>query len=265
MTPPSTLIETPAPAVLPDHTQLPCTDGLPVNNFQEHPQSNLLTSSILPRLREIYPDGQFCIGEDCGIYWRHAREPLDGCKAPDWFLVPGVPPMLDGQLRRSYVLWQEVLRPLIVIEYVSGNGSEERDTTPFRGKWWVYEQAIAATYYAIYEVERSTVELYHLAGGRYRPVTATVAGRLPVTELGVELGIWPGIYRGMDLPWLRVWDASTAQLLPSEEERAEAERQRAESERQRAEAERQRAEAERQRAIRLAEKLRSLGIDPDTV
>ncbi|MCT7988671.1 Uma2 family endonuclease [Laspinema olomoucense] len=41
--------------------------------------------------------------------------------------------------------------------------------------------------------------------------------------------------------------------------------QRAEEERQRAEEERQRAEEERQRADRLAQRLRDMGIDPDTV
>ena len=49
----------------------------------------------------------------------------------------------------------------------------------------------------------------------------------------------------------------------AEHERAEAERERAEAERERAEAEHERAEAERERAERLAEKLRSMGIDPD--
>ncbi|MBD2021982.1 DUF874 family protein [Leptolyngbya sp. FACHB-36] len=53
------------------------------------------------------------------------------------------------------------------------------------------------------------------------------------------------------------------QQLAQERQRAEQERQRAEQERQRAEQERQRAEQERQRADRLAEQLRSLGIDPE--
>ncbi|KPQ37885.1 MAG: hypothetical protein HLUCCO16_15225, partial [Phormidium sp. OSCR] len=34
----------------PDHTQLPCEDGTFVKNVQEHPQSILLTDSILPIL-----------------------------------------------------------------------------------------------------------------------------------------------------------------------------------------------------------------------
>jgi Uma2 family endonuclease len=56
-----------------------------------------------------------------------------------------------------------------------------------------------------------------------------------------------------------------AQRAEAEAQRAEAEAQRAEAEAQRAEAEAQRAEAERRRAERLAERLRGLGVDPETV
>ena len=285
MPPPSTVLSDPSSiTALPDHTQLPEQDGTFVQNFQEYPQTELLTGCLLPRLQQLHPDGQFCIGQDSGIYWRYTQPPLDGCKAPDWFYVPGVPPMLSGQFRRSYVLWQEAVRPLVLIEYASGDGSEERDTTPYRGKFWVYEQAIAAGYYAIYEVKKAAVELFKLDAGRYCAVAANAAGRLPLEPLGVELGIWQGTYRGMELPWLRVWDAATGQMLPTAEDRAETERLRAETERLRAETERlraegaesllddarrrlddecERAENERRRADRLAERLRALGIDPD--
>src|SRR5262249_34893621 len=102
------------PEALPDHKQLPDKDGAIVTNFQEHPQSNLLTDSLSPHLQQVYPDGRYCIGCDSGIYWRHTTPPLDGCKAPDWFLVPGVGPTLNGEARRSYVLWKEGVRPLLV-------------------------------------------------------------------------------------------------------------------------------------------------------
>ena len=191
------------PTEPPDHKQLPDEDGTFVHNFQEYPQSNLLTECMLPRIREVRPDGQFCIGCDSGIYWRWTYPVLDGCRAPDWFLVLGVPPMLDGELRRSYVLWREAVSPLLVIEYFSGNGSEERDATPYTGKFWVYEQAISAGYYAIYEVEKASVEVHRLDGGRYQPVPANAKGRFPIVPLGIELGIWEGEYREMRLPWLR--------------------------------------------------------------
>jgi hypothetical protein len=65
--------------------------------------------------------------------------------------------MLNGQFRRSYVLWQEYLAPLIVLEFASGNGSEERDNTPMTGKFWVYEQAIRVPFYGIYEFSKAAV------------------------------------------------------------------------------------------------------------
>jgi hypothetical protein len=71
-----------------DHTQLPESDGTFVKNFQEHPQSLVLTSSIEPVLQKLHPDGQYCIGQDSGIYWKVTKPPEKGAEAPDWFYVP---------------------------------------------------------------------------------------------------------------------------------------------------------------------------------
>ncbi|NJP09669.1 MAG: Uma2 family endonuclease [Leptolyngbyaceae cyanobacterium RU_5_1] len=243
------------PTTLPDHTQLPESDGTFVKNFQEHPQSILLTDSITPVLQQRHPDGQYCIGQDCGIYWRISEPPEKGAEAPDWFYVPHVPPILNGQMRRSYVLWQEIVAPLIVLEFVSGDGREERDATPFLGKFWVYEQAIRVPFYGIYEVANASIEVYHLVDGCYHLLAANQRGHCPIDPLGVELGIWPGRYQNVELPWLRWWDLQ-GNLLPTGDERAEQERQRAEQ----AEA---LLEQERSRADHLAERLRALGVNPD--
>jgi len=101
-----------------------------VKNFKEHPQSLLLTDSIGSILQERHPDGQYAIGQDCGIYWRQTDPPEKGAEAPDWFYVPNVPPLLDGEIRRSYVFWRELMAPFIALEFASGDGSEERDATP---------------------------------------------------------------------------------------------------------------------------------------
>jgi Uma2 family endonuclease len=262
MQPPATLSPDQA-EILPDHTQLPDRDGSIVNNYQEHPQSSLLSDCLRPRLHEVYPDGQFSIGCDSGIYYQYTQPPLAGCKAPDWFLVPGVPPLLDGVIRRSYVLWKEMVKPLLVIEYVSGDGSEERDRTPRTGKFWVYEQAISASYYAIFEVSKAAVEVYRLEGGRYRPVAANALGRYPIEPLGIELGIWEGKYQEMEVPWLRVWDSASGKILPTSEEQAEAEKQRADAAEELLDDTRQLLNEEVKRAEKLAEKLRELGIEPE--
>ena len=247
---------------LPDHTQLPDSDGIFVlakraggKNFQEPPEGDLLTDCITPILQQLHPDGQYCIGRDSGIYWR-LTEPLEkGAEAPDWFYVPDVPPKLNGELRRSYVLWKEFVAPLIVLEFVSGDGSEERDTTRYKGKFWVYEQAIRVPFYGIYEAKKSLVEVYQLRNGRYQLMTVNERNHYPIEPMGVELGIWQGQYQNVEFPWLRWWDAQGNLLLTAEE--------RLEQEQQELRLAQQMADRERQRADRLAAQLRALGIEPE--
>jgi hypothetical protein len=246
------------PAYLPDHTQLPESDGVFVKNFQERPQGDLLSDSILPVLYRLHPDEHFIIGQDSGIYWRLPEPPeplVAGALAPDWFYVPNVPPKLNGIVRKSYVLWKEFIRPVIAIEFVSGNGSEERDRTPRLGKFWIYENAICPTYYAIYEVTKASVEVYRLESRQFERMSPNRRGHFPIEPMGVELGIWPGKYENLEYPWLRWWDEQGKLLLTSNE--------RAEQEAQRAEQEAQRAAEHRQRAERLAAQLRALGIEPE--
>jgi Uma2 family endonuclease len=236
--PPPSPSPSPLPLSLPDHTQLPESDGTFVKNFQEHPQSILLTTSIQPILEALHSDGQYCIGQDSGIYWRLTDPPERGAEAPDWFYVPGVPPLLDGKMRRSYVIWKEIIAPLIAIEFVLGDSHEERE-----GRFWVYEQAIRVPFYAIYEVEKASVEVYELVGNRYQRLRENDRGHYAIPPLGVELGIWRGSVGNQTLPWLRWWDHDGNLLLSSDE----------------------RADREKQRADRLATKLRELGIDPEAL
>jgi Uma2 family endonuclease len=228
-----------------------------VKNFQEHPQSLLLTDSITPVLQMLHPDGQYAIGHDSGIYWRLAEPPGQGAEAPDWFYVANVPPTLDGQLRRSYVLWKEIVAPSIVLEFVSGTGKEERDSTPYQGRFWIYEQAIRVPFYGIYEVEKAAVEVYHLVEGRYHRLSMNERGHFEIPVLGVELGIWQGEYQNATLPWLRWWDISGNLLLTGEERAKQAELLLGQTE--------VILKQERSRAERLAAHLKSLGIDPEAI
>lgn len=40
---------------LPIHLDFPCDDGAMVHNFQELPQSILLSDTLSPRLRQLHP------------------------------------------------------------------------------------------------------------------------------------------------------------------------------------------------------------------
>jgi Uma2 family endonuclease len=220
------------PRGFPDHTQLPESDGTFVKNFQEHPQSIILTDSLGPVLQKLHPDGQYAIGQDCGIYWRETDPPERGAEAPDWFYVPNVPPLLDGQTRRSYVLWREFIAPLIVLEFASGDGTEERDKTPLGaageptkpGKFWVYEQIMRIPYYGIYEIKTGKLEVYHFVDRYYQPISRNARGHFPIPPMGLELGVWEGPYQNLTQQWLRWWDEN-GQLLLIGDERAEQERQ----------------------------------------
>src|SRR5262249_45383175 len=145
----------------PNQLVLPYEDGTFVRNFQELPQAMLLTEPLGPWLSRLYPDGHYCIGQDSGIYYRRIPEPpYAKAVAPDWYFVPDVPPLCDGQLRRSFVMWDEPEAPLILLEFVSGTGAEERDRTPQTGKFWIYERMIRPPYYGIYEADPGRVEVY---------------------------------------------------------------------------------------------------------
>lgn len=64
-------------------------------------------------------------GADINLYYdvRHPR----WYKRPDWFLVTGVPRLYDeNDLRLSYVIWQEGIAPLVVVELLSP-GTEAED------------------------------------------------------------------------------------------------------------------------------------------
>ena len=243
------------PPAFGDHTQLPDSDGTFVKNFQEHPQSLILTDSIGQILQERHPDGQYAIGQDCGIYWRETEPAEQGAEAPDWFYVPNVPPNIDGQIRRSYVLWREHIAPLIALEFASGNGDEERDRTPLSrtdegvvtkpGKFWVYERVMRIPYYGIYQVNNGRLEVYRLIDGYYQLLELNQRGHFPITPSGVELGLWQGSYQNQTMLWLRWWDEE-GNLLLIGDERAELERLRGEQQRERAEQERLRAESAEQ-------------------
>jgi Uma2 family endonuclease len=252
------------PPPFPDHTQLPEEDGTFVKNFQEHPQSIILTDSLGPILEQLHPDGQYAIGQDSGIYWRETNPPQDGAEAPDWFYVPNVPPDIDGQYRRSYVLWREFIAPLIALELASGNGNEERDTTALSqqnldegkrpGKFWVYENIVRIPYYGIYVIQTGELEVYNLVRGSYERMSPNERGHYPIERLGVELGLWQGNYQNQNQLWLRWWDSEGNLLLTGWEQTAleQMRTERAESvaqqERERAQQAESLAQQERERA-----------------
>ena len=254
---------------LPTMYDLPSEDpeepGLP-DEFHDY-QPQLLRETFQP---PRYMPDRFFVGTDLNLYYTLSHPAW--YKRPDWFAVLGVPRLYrQWDLRLSYVMWQEGTAPYVVVELLSpsteredlGHTDRESDEPPT--KWTVYEQILRIPYYIVFSRYTDEARYFELTGGRYREIQPAQPG-LWLPEAGVGIGLWFGIYQGLERQWLRCYDANGAWILtPHEQERQRAEQadRRAEQERQRAEQEHQRAEQERQRAERLAAQLRALGIDSE--
>lgn len=157
-------------------------------------------------------------------------------QSTDWFYVADVEPLLDGEYRRSYVLWNEPQTPRMIVEFVSGDGADEHDRTSITGKFWVYENRFRTPYYVIFNDRTGELEVFVHKAGQYHLSPANEFGRFPIHALGVELGVWQGTCESYTMRWLRAYRPDGT-LLPTPEETA----------------------------ARLAVKLREVGIDPDSV
>ncbi|MEM1241686.1 MAG: Uma2 family endonuclease [Cyanobacteria bacterium P01_H01_bin.26] len=155
---------------------------------------------------------------------------------PDWFLAVDVPRLYgDKDLRNSYVVWQEGVSPLVVVEFLSpgteaedlgpfygGGGEITHDKTAPPGKWQVYEQVLRGPYYVVFSRYTGTVRFFRLAGARYEeqpPQHSQPQVWIPELELG--LGIWSGTFDGVDHGWLRWCKADGTWLLTDTELEAE--------------------------------------------
>jgi Uma2 family endonuclease len=197
------------------------------------------------------PDEVF-IGADLNLYYdlRH----LNWYKRPDWFAVVGVSRLYEGSdLRNSYVMWQELVSPFVVVELLSP-GTEDEDlgrTVRQLGKpptkWQVYEQILRVPYYFVFSRYTNELQAFRLVGGAYESLDVGDEGLL-ITQLGLRLGLWQGRYENIERLWLRWFTASGELILTPSEEAATAQARVAQAE---------------QRAERLAAKLRELNIDPD--
>ncbi|MEX0268709.1 Uma2 family endonuclease [Leptolyngbyaceae cyanobacterium UHCC 1019] len=171
-------------------------------------------------------------------------------KAPDWLYVPRV--KQPGLPRQSYTPYIEGEIPSIVMEFLSATDGGEysiRQIPPV-GKWFFYEQVLKIPTYVIFEPDGGLLEVHRLEGDRYQLEQPDEEGRHWCEDLKLFLGTWRGEKEGRDGYWLRWWDEAGQLLLWGMEL---------------VEQERQKAEQERQRVDRLAELLRSQGIDPDAI
>jgi Putative restriction endonuclease len=220
-------------------------DDTPVENTGQPLIAGALRESLEVTGR-IQPEN--LIASNFGLCTRISEELT--LKAPDWLYVPRVDH--PGLPRQSYTPHLEGDIPSIVMEFLSATDGGEysiRQIPPV-GKWFFYEQVLQVPTYVVFEPDWGLLEVYRLQDGNYQLEQPNVEGRHWCSDLNLFLGTWRGKKEERNGYWLRWWDEA-GQLLPWAVELVEQERQK--------------AEQERQRADRLAEILRSQGIDPDAI
>lgn len=213
---------------VPDANQLITENDTPVDNFASAKQQRLLVGSLYS---SIQPQ-TFLAEANVGVYYTDLQPPI----VPDVFLS------LDVQLpqnwwekqNRCYMVWRFGKPPEVVIEIVSNKEGDELGK-----KLKIYEH-MRASYYILYDPTQQlgqVLRVYELRGMRYFETSETW-----LEQVGLGVTLWQGEFEGRQDVWLR-WCYQDGNVLPTGDERA------------------QQAE---QRTQLLAERLRAMGVDPDT-
>ncbi len=255
-----------------DISHLVIEDDTPVDNFQSAQQQRLLVDPLYSAKPIPLP---FIAEANVGLFYKLKGDPI----VPDMLLSLGIQrsPDYSEKRDRSYFVWEFGKVPEVCVEIVSNQEGDElvvssksqqkRKTT---SKKDIYTQ-IGVPYYVVFdplrqiqgqaEMNGALLRVWSIAPGGYTELTPPsgingIGHSVWLDAVGLGLTLWEGQFEE-EVPrlWLRWCDRQGQVILTGAEGQ--------EIERQRAEAERQRAEAERQRAERLAEQLRSLGVNPD--
>ncbi|NET39702.1 MAG: Uma2 family endonuclease [Cyanothece sp. SIO1E1] len=229
---------------MPDATQLLSDE--PEMESSLHYQQLALLVACLERLWSDRTD--FFIGANLTIYFSRQQLKNRDFRGPDFFLVKDT----VKHPRNSWVVWEENGQyPNLIIELLSTSTAEID-----RGlKKTLYSQRFGTHEYFWFSPDTLEFEGFRLEGKSYAAIPPTDQG----WRWSEELKLYIGIHNDQ----LRYFNP-TGQLIPTPDEAANLASQRAEQASQRAEQASQQAELEKQRADRLAERLRSLGVDPDS-
>ena len=231
-----------------DAVVYPTSDGRPM---AENTLQYQWITTLKGNLDATLPD--FVAGD---LLWYPVEGEPSIRRAPDVLVAFGRP---KGH-RGSYLQWREEgIAPQVVIEVLSpGNTAHEMNDKH------LFYQTYGVQEYLVLDPENGTFQVARRSQG---PGSPLLLHQSPQAYESERLGLRFVVEQTPEGPQLRVTWLDGEPLLTFEQIHQDRERQRlrAEAEAERAEAEAERAEAEASRAARLAEKLRSLGIDPDTV
>ncbi|MGL5035048.1 MAG: Uma2 family endonuclease [Microcystaceae cyanobacterium] len=253
---------------LPNQDQLPYDDNENMETQRHKLQMDLLIEGLGTWLAER-EDGY--VGGNMFVYFSQAQLKNQDFKGPDFFAVTGV----SKKERKSWVVWEEEKAPDVIIELLSESTATQDKTV----KKTIYQNKMRVSEYFWYDPFKSDDFVgFVLHDGVYQSLAFNEQGWLLSSSLQLVLRRWQGTYQGIEATWLR-WADLTGIVLPTNQELAQiaqqqaqvaqAEAQSAQRQAQSAQAEAQSAQQalkeEQQRAEKLANKLRELGLNPDSL
>ncbi len=115
----------------------------------------------------------------------------------------------------------------------------------------VYEQILQVPNYVVFDRVGTHLRVFKLVDSKYQEQDVR-DGRYWLEDMAIGLGIWQGEFEGNSRQWLRWYDIN-GEWIPTKLEQQE----------KQAEQERSRRKETESENIRLKERLRELGIDPD--
>jgi Uma2 family endonuclease len=221
-----------------DISHIVTEDDTPVDNFQSEKQQRLL---VEPLYSCWLPGVSFIAAANVGVFYGLKLEPI----VPDAFLSLNVQMPADWSQKknRSYFVWEFGKAPEVAIEIVSNRKGNELDS-----KQATYAR-IGIAYYVVFdplqqlqqedELNGKVLQVWALTAGQY----VELAEPFWLQTVNLGLTVWTGSFEGLEFAWLR-WCDRNGQVIPTGAEGRE---------------------LERQRADRLADRLRSMGINPDEI
>ena len=230
---PSMELEIPLPP-----TDLPLEDGIPLETNQHRIAMNVLIQSLKHAWAERT---DFFVGGNMFVYFSTLQLRNKDYRGPDFFVALDI----DGSYsRQSWTVWEEGGKyPDVIVELLSSSTKAE----DLGNKKNLYERIFKTPNYFVFDpFDAKSLRGWHFKNRRYEELVPNEQGRIWSEELQLWLGVWEGTVERESGKWLRFYDTARQLVLLPEE------------------AERQQRELAEQRVAQLTERLRTLGINPDS-
>lgn len=186
------------PAPPPRGVDLPYDDGEPMESQQHVKQMVLLIASLDHGWRSRK---DFFVGGNMFMYFSETQSRKNDFRGPDVFVVLDVPRHKNPE-RRSWVLWEEDGKaPTVIIELLSPS----TEATDRGEKMRLYAKVLRVPAYFLYDPLTQVFEGYRLDPQRleYERIEPDSRGYVRCEPLGLWLGVVPGTFLSLEMPWLR--------------------------------------------------------------